>query len=67
MPDVRTLAGLTMELVYADAICPAHIFHEVVAEIVVASAASMPDMTEAEILDAVLSAMLLMAVPAGEG
>ena len=68
MPDVRTLmrGALTMEMVYADAICPADIFHEVIAEIVIKAAAGYPEMTEQEVLDSVLQAMLLMAEPAGE-
>ncbi len=68
MPDVRTLmrGALSMEMIHGDQICPADIFHEVVAEIVVTAAASYPDMSEQEVLDSVLQGMLWLAQPAGE-
>ncbi len=47
-------------------ICPSDIFHETIAEIVIASASELPDMTQEQILECVLQAMLMMAIPAGE-
>ncbi len=49
-----------------DHVCPADVFHEVVAEIVVSTSADLPGMTQEQVLQQVLKAMLLMAIPAGE-
>lgn len=65
IPAKKRTKAENMERTGPDQTCPAEIFHETVAALVVASAPEYPDMTEEQVLQSILQLLLAMAVPAG--